>query len=113
MCFVISIKAVWKNIFYEFDGPEAFWIVTGYRKEAVFNFCCVCVFVNEYSTLWMNNIKRDLSWLTEFFVLVNTDFIEINSFGRLYDVKLLQNIKPLFIFSDLKKKNGCSFRPRI
>ena len=71
------------------------WTPTSYKKEAVPNYCCVCMFVNKYSTLWLHKVKDNLSWLIEFFVWINTDLIMINSFGRLSDKKLLRDIELL------------------
>ena len=71
------------------------WTSIKYRKEAVPNYCCVCTFVNEYSTLWLHKVKDNPLWLIEFFVWINTDLIVINSFGCFSDRKLLQNIELL------------------
>ena len=87
ICVCHLYESCLEEYFCEFDAPDAFWTVTDYRKEAVPNYCCVCVFVNEYSALWVNNVKRDPSWLTEFFVLVNTDLLK----SILLDVCVTQN----------------------
>ena len=38
--------------------------------------------------------EKNPEWLVEFFVMINTDFIEINSFGHLQG-KVLENIELL------------------
>ena len=52
------------------------------------------MFINEYSTLWLRKVKRNSERLAECFVMINTDFVEINSFGHLQG-KVLENIELL------------------
>ena len=37
-----------EEYFYEFEDLDACWTTNEYGKEALPNYCCVCVFVNEY-----------------------------------------------------------------
>ena len=82
-----------EEYFCQFEAPDACWTTTDNKKEAVPNYCCVCVFVNQYSTLWLSNAKRKPHWLMEFLVMLNEDFSAIHFFGHLQDVKVLRDIK--------------------
>ena len=92
ICVCYLYQGCLEEYFCEFDAP---WTPISYRKKAVPNYCCVCTFVNEYSTLWLHKVKDKPFWLEEFFVWINADLIEITSFGCFSDKKILQDIELL------------------
>ena len=54
ICLCYLYQGCLEEYFCQFDAD---WTPISYIIETVPNYCCVCMFVNEQSTLWLHKVK--------------------------------------------------------
>ena len=95
ICLCHLYQGCLRECFYECKNVDVYWPVTDNIREAVPDYYyCVCTSLNKYSTFWLAKAKGNPCWLIELFVLINRNFLEIESFGHLTShFTVLNNMK--------------------